>query len=119
MAATKKKAAQKPQNASGSKNASGKGKEATKQENLPGAEQKAPENMPLKMRAQQMAKQSGEYLDLLKDRAKIEEDQAKLREKKKKVQGRLDELAYQLAFAIKDPQLRLDEMADALSQDKA
>jgi len=119
MAATKKKAPQKPQNASGKKKPVGKGKEATRQENLPGAEQKAPEPMPLKLRAQQMAKQSGEYLELLKERATIEEQQGKLREKKKKVQGRLDELAYQLAFAIKDPQLRLDEMADALSKGKA
>jgi len=88
-----------------------------KQEKIPGSEPQKPADMPLKMRAEQLASDSKEYLALLADRAKVEDQQGKLREKKKKVQARLDELAYQLAYAIKDPQLRLDEVAAQAAED--
>lgn len=93
---------------------------ATKKEtqsDLPGTEQKPPKGDPVKLRAQQMAKDSEEYLDLLKTRAKIEEQQGNLRKRKKSAQARLDELAYQLAFGIQDPQLRLDEMVSEATEE--
>ena len=98
------------------------GKDA--QEKIPGTDKPpAKKGDPVKLRAQQMAADSKELLKLLKEKAKIEEKQADLRKKKKVVQGRIDEISYNLAFSIQDPQFRLDEVAtqaaeEALKQGK-
>lgn len=94
-------------------------KQAAPQEKLPGAgtDIKKEKGSPIKLRAEQMAKDSEEYLSLVKERARIEERLADLRKKRKTCQTRLDELAYQLAFGIQDPQLRLDEVVSEATEE--